>query len=152
MAIREILTHPNDILSTPARELSKDEILGFEIQTLIEDMKDTCHAAGGVGLAAPQIGESVSIFIVRFKDGIETFINPVIKSKKGLYHFKGEGCLSLPGVQFKVKRAKMVELTYLDEHAEEAYWRTKSKFTGQAFQHEIDHLNGILLIDKGKRI
>jgi peptide deformylase len=152
MTIREILTYPNDILTTPTRDLTKAEILSSKIQTLIEDMKDTCHAAEGVGLAANQIGEDVSIFVIRFKDGFETFINPSVKSSKGLYHFKGEGCLSLPGMQFKVKRAKMIELAYLDEHGEEALWRTKSKFTCQAFQHEIDHLKGILLIDKGKRI
>jgi len=152
MTIREVLTYPNDILTTPTRNLTKAEILSSKIQTLIEDMKDTCFNAKGVGLAANQIGEDVSIFVINFSPGLETFINPVVMSKTGSYHFKGEGCLSLPGLRFKVKRAKMIELSYLDEYGEEAYWRTKSKFTCQAFQHEIDHLNGILLVDKGKRI
>lgn len=152
MSNLEILTYPNDILTTPTTPLTKADILSSEIQTLIEDMKDTIIAYGGVGLAANQVGVHKALFLIRYKDGFGVFINPEVKSKKGHFHCKGEGCLSVPEKRFNVKRFKKIELSYIDEHGEEAYLITHSKRHAQEIQHEIDHLNGVILAEKGKRI
>lgn len=153
MSIKEILKHPNPILNTPCLEVAKNEIKGFEIQTLIEDMIDTCHSAGGVGLAAPQVGISKRLFILLYSDGTaEAFINPEIVSRKEISHCKGEGCLSLPEQRFNVKRHKKVEITYLDAHGDKQTLRTKSKRLAQEIQHEMDHLDGITLAEKGKKV
>lgn len=155
MSIYNILTVGNDAgtLADKATELTKEEILTHKIQTLIENMMDTCHDADGLGLAANQVGATGSICVYKIpgKPGFQTIINPVIVSKKGKFTSRGEGCLSLPGRYFSVKRYKKIVVTGLDRHGNPIEIETKSKQLAKILQHEIDHLNGITIADKGKK-
>ena len=154
MTVRDIIEYPNDILTTPTDYVMPNEIKSFEIQTLIEDMMDTCHDMEGVGLAANQIGVGKSIFVYRTPgtNSFETIINPNIIKKSQPLHSKGEGCLSLPGKYFNVKRFKKVTIEGLDRNGDPVSIETKSKRLAKIFQHEVDHLNGVLLIKKGKKL
>ena len=149
--------HPT--LRRVARKLSKEEIGESEILTLVDDMVDTLHAAGGIGLAAPQINESVQLAIVKIpKLGsrygvleelpLTVFINPeisVVANAESAGNW--EGCLSVPGLRGWVERPQHVELRFQDLDGTEQV----SEFTGfhaTVCQHEIDHLTGNLFIDR----
>jgi len=151
--ILDIITYPNEILTTPTESLTKADILGSDIQTLIENMMDTCIHEDGAGLAANQVGRNISLCIIRH-DGtaFTVLINPVVTDKKGKMHCKGEGCLSLPEKRFNVKRHKRLTISYLDDKGDKQEYITKSKRVAQAINHEIDHLNGETLIEKGKEV
>ena len=154
MTILQIVTYPNDILTTPTTNLTKAEILSSEIQTLIEDMIDTCLDADGLGLAANQVGVNKSLLVYR-RPGTNQFgvlINPSIKSKKDVMNSKEEGCLSLPDQYFNVKRYKKIVVKALTRDGEPKTAATKSKKLAKTLQHEIDHLNGRTLIDQGKKV
>jgi len=152
--ILKIVKHPNDVLTTPTTELTRAEILSGKIQTLIEDMIDTCLAVDGLGLAANQVGVDKSLLIYR-KPGYRTrfgvMINPKLKEKKDITNSKGEGCLSLPGQRFNVKRYKNITVLALDSAGEKRTTVTKSKKLAKIIQHEIDHLDGLTLAERGKR-
>jgi len=152
--ILTIVTHPNDILTTPTTDLTRDEIKSNEIQTLLEDMAETCLHMGGLGLAANQVGVSKSIIICR-KPGTDKFItliNPAFVKGVGMMNSKGEGCLSLPEQFFNVKRWKKVVVEAYDREAEKKIAATKSKRLAKILQHEMDHLKGLTLIDVGKKV
>ncbi|MCL5113831.1 MAG: peptide deformylase [Patescibacteria group bacterium] len=151
----KIVTAPNHILSQKAKDVLKIDksILGF-----IEEMREALALARdpeGVGLAAPQVGKSLAIFIAKpsQKSPILTFINPKIvlsveyqsPSRKGssMRHAKLEGCLSLPNIWGQVKRSPELTLSFLDEKGKSHIKKYKS-FMAIIAQHEIDHLNGIL--------
>ena len=153
--ILEIVKHPNDLLTTPTTELTRAEILSGEIQTLIEDMIDTCLDADGLGLAANQVGVGKSLMIYRkpgFKTRFGVMINPRLKGKKDVMNSKGEGCLSLPGQRFNVKRYKNITVMSLNAAGEKRATVTKSKKLAKIIQHEIDHLDGLTLAERGKRV
>jgi peptide deformylase len=152
MSLLEILTHPHDTLAAKATDLTSADILSHEIQTLIEDMKDTCHDAGGLGLAANQVGSDANLFVYRVLGGLDVLINPEVVFMKEKMHSKGEACLSVPGQYYNVKRFKKIYVKGLDEHAEPVEITTKSKIFAKILQHEIDHLNGVTIADKGKRV
>jgi len=154
MTILQIVTHPNDILTTPTEELTKADILSSEIQTLIENMIDTCLDADGLGLAANQVGVGKSLIICR-KPGtnqFDTIINPKIVHAEGSMHSKGEGCLSLPGQHFNIKRFKKITVTGLAADGETLMIGTKSKRFAKIVQHELDHLDGFTLLNRGKKV
>jgi peptide deformylase len=120
---------------------------------LIEDMKETMQAADGAGLAAPQVGVSKRIFIFRIGEEVHVLINPRITNREG--EIVGvEGCLSIPGVQAEVARAKYVVISGKDENGKSVTYRLEdSEETGRAgtcVQHELDHLNGDLYIEKAE--
>lgn len=121
-----------------------------ETKQVIQDLKDTLKACQeGLGLAAPQIGTNLRIFVLESEEKIAVFINPKITrfSRKTTLH--NEGCLSVPGRTDEIARASKVILKYYDEDGK----KHKIKAAGllaEAFQHEIDHLDGILYIDKIK--
>lgn len=105
----------------------------------------------GVGLAAPQIGQNIALAVINSKDGAFCLINPKIIKKSWARELGQEGCLSVPGIFGKVRRHKKITLIYLDREGK------KIKLTAQGLmarvlQHEIDHLNGILFIDKATEI
>lgn len=145
MAILQILFLPAACL----REVAKPvETFDDNLQILIDDMFETMYAAKGVGLAAPQIGVSLRLFVVDVigdKTQQLVLINPEITHQEGeeLY---SEGCLSVPGAFDKVKRAKQVTVKGLDRFAKPCEI-TADGLLGECFQHEIDHLNGKLFID-----
>ena len=143
----EIITNPNPILRKKAEIIA--EVLSPVIQKLIPEMIDTMLQKDGVGLAAPQVGQSIRLIVIRYKDDNLVMINPVIIKKSLLKEWDEEGCLSVPKIFGQVKRCKKVTVKYLD-----SYGRPQ-KLSGDGFlarvvQHETDHLNGVLFIDKAK--
>ena len=115
---------------------------------LVQDMIPTMHIANGVGLAAPQVGVSEQVIIVNEtqEKGKEiVLINPVIVRRHGRME-SAEGCLSVPGAQVKLKRWKEVEVSYTDLNGEKRNLKA-AELLARILQHEIDHLNGTLIID-----
>jgi peptide deformylase len=145
------VTYPNEILRKPAERV--DFPLSKEIVKLTKDMIDTVRASDGVGLAAPQVGKSVRLVVINLeKNGLPPFAlyNPKITSKSFKKTEVEEGCLSLPEVFGMVKRP--IKVTVEAQNAE----GKKIKFTDNGWvarvaQHEIDHTNGVLIIDYIKK-
>ncbi|MBT4857360.1 peptide deformylase [Candidatus Uhrbacteria bacterium] len=143
---------PADSLRTKSREITREELTSAKIQTLIDDMAETMDVEGGVGLAAPQIGEHLRIIVVARKTGTEAYINPEI-TQRSLRKMKSEeACLSIPGVVGIVQRHKVVSIKALDRNGAEVLIPDLGGFMSVVFQHEIDHLDGILFIDRAKKI
>lgn len=154
MSILEIVKYPNDILTTPTDYLSPGQIASSEIQTLIENMIDTCFDAEGLGLSANQVGSShsICIYVEPGKTMFSVLINPHITKKGGgLQHCKGEGCLSVPGKYFNIFRHKKLTVEGLDRDGNPVVIKTKSKRLAKILQHEIDHLLGVIIAKKGKK-
>ncbi|RLA60384.1 MAG: peptide deformylase [Epsilonproteobacteria bacterium] len=158
MANREIIKMGNPILRQSAVLLTKEEILAEETQNLIKEMREIMKEAEGIGLAAPQIGISKHLAIIEIAEDskrypekdptrLMIFINPQItvidEATQGFW----EGCLSVPGLRGFVKRPRKIRIDYLNENAEEISIIAED-FLATVFQHEIDHLNGILYVDK----
>ncbi|MBN1113730.1 MAG: peptide deformylase [Oligoflexia bacterium] len=157
----EVLHFPNPFLRKKAEKYEISSIDREKLRQFIRDMQETMYSSNGVGLAAPQVGVSKSLFIIdldqkveRDEDGgiishqagnLMVFINPVILSGEGSIKSE-EGCLSVPGVYEDVKRFKKVEVTYFDENLEECRIVAEDMMA-IAIQHENDHLDGKLFID-----
>lgn len=152
--IRKITQSGDPVLREKAKKVTK---VDKKIKDLIQDLKDTLAIQKdpeGVGLAAPQIGKSLQIFLAKYKDFERVVINPTIVdiSKKIAKNEKKnkeilEGCLSLPHYYGPLKRASSVKLSYLNEKGEEITEEFVD-FKAQIILHEIDHLNGILFVDR----
>ena len=146
MALRNIREEQDPILRKISKEVKE---VTPRVREIIEDMYETMYEANGVGLAAPQVGILKRIIIVDV--GVEeldphVFINPVIIETAG--NCSGtEGCLSVPGVFGTVDRPEKIKLEYFDETGEARVLEAEDYFA-RAICHEIDHLNGILFIDK----
>jgi peptide deformylase len=147
MSKLNILTIPNKKLREPSREVLVDEVIGMKFQELIEDMSETMKMAEGVGLAAPQVGQNIRLIVVEFPDGPKAFINPVIIKKSWRKVTSEEGCLSVPDKWGLVKRHKTVTVTANDQLGNELKIMARGMLS-IVFQHEIDHLDGVLFIDK----
>jgi len=148
MAIRTILHYPDTRLRQKA--LPVDQITP-EIRALVEDMAETMYAAPGVGLAATQIGEPHRIFIVDIAaedepSNLMVFINPEIVENQG-DQTGPEGCLSFPGITEDIKRASRVRIRAIDKEGK-PFELTAEGLLSVAIQHEHDHLEGVLMIDK----
>lgn len=148
MALREILIYPDPRL----REAGKPvEVVDSEIRQLVEDMAETMYDAPGVGLAATQLGIALRIFVIDIAaddepSELRVFINPEILEKDGVQVYR-EGCLSFPGVAEDVKRAATVKVRALDEKGE-SFELEADGLLAVAIQHENDHLDGVLMVDK----
>lgn len=149
MATLQIKKYGNEVLRTPCKEVSK---ISSKVQKLVKDMLDTMYANNGVGLAAPQVGENLRIFVIDVSTNDEplnpiVFINPKIISKNGaIVHY--EGCLSFPDFYSNVRRYKDVKIKALDKKGRPFVMEAKNgELLSFAIQHEFDHLDGILLID-----
>ena len=147
MNLRTILTFPNPILRKKAKKISTFD---DSLQTLATDMIETMYDAPGVGLAAPQIGESIQLIVVNAsqdEDGKESMImiNPEITEKEG-NQVDEEGCLSVLDLTASVKRSKKITVSYQDITGEKQEISVEDRFA-VVLQHEIDHLHGILFID-----
>jgi peptide deformylase len=151
--IQDILIWPNKVLDNPATPVVE---IDDEIQALADDLIDTCELIGGVGLAAPQIGVPLQVFVIDIGratgtgEKYETFINPVQVQARGAVKMS-EGCLSLPGIRAKVDRYEEfgIEYTTLEGTRENI---SSDGVLGQALQHEMDHVNGKVLVEKMSRI
>jgi peptide deformylase len=149
--ILPILTYPNTILRQKAQEINLTEIGTLTLQELIKNMQQTVKAAGGIGLAAPQIGQSKRMIIINLENNNLVLINPKITRFSLRKELGEEGCLSLPGKFVLVKRAKVIKVTAFDENGKELKFKAKD-LLARVIQHEIDHLNGVLIIDKAEKI
>lgn len=146
MAILQILKYPNPILRKKTEALKE---ITEEDKRLIGDMIDTMKAVEGVGLAANQIGVSKRIFV--FNPSVDewradVFINPIIMKRRGSEKME-EGCLSLPGISEEVRRSNYILVEGRDVNGKPVRFEATG-LLARIIQHEIDHLNGILLIDR----
>lgn len=143
-----ILTNPNEKLRKISEPVQGDDILDPTTQKLIEEMIETLKKEkNGVGLAAPQIGIHKRIILVETSRGTRVHINPKIISVSESMVESEEGCFSVPNVFGIVKRHKKIKIKSLDREGKKQQC-TSSGFESIIFQHEIDHLDGILFIDK----
>jgi peptide deformylase len=143
MAVRPILSLENPILRQKARRIKH---IDRSLDPLIQDMIDTMHDAPGIGLAAPQIGIPLRLMIIEIEGELTTLVNPEIVKMQGEWEPE-EGCLSIPGYVANVKRAWAVTVKAKNRQGRDVRLKGEGLF-GQALQHEIDHLDGILYIDR----
>ena len=175
-----VVKEPNKILRGTARPVPVSEITKPKIQGLISDMKETLkNTTDGVGLAAPQVGEPLRLFIVSEEaeeiDRVEkelrhkktlpqekepyekrkwkyyVFINPAVKKVSKTKLERAEGCLSVPGKFGEVRRHEKITVEAYDENGKK-FTRGASRFFARVIQHELDHLEGTLFIDKAKKV
>ncbi len=147
MSLLPILKFPNPVLRKKAKKISA---IDGSLQNLVSDMLETMYDAPGVGLAAPQVGESIQLIVVNAsqeEDGKDSMvlINPEITAKEG-NQVDEEGCLSVLDLTASVKRYQKITVCYQDMAGERHELTTEDRFA-VILQHEIDHLNGILFID-----
>ena len=159
--ILPILAYGNPILKTKCKRINKDF---KDLNVLIKNMWETMYSASGVGLAAPQIGKSIRLFIVdaspfsedkelsleereNLKKFKKVFINPVITWSSNNLNSFNEGCLSLPDIREDIKREDQIEINYHDENFEKKILKLEG-LSARVVQHEYDHIEGILFTDK----
>ncbi|MFA6271599.1 MAG: peptide deformylase [Patescibacteria group bacterium] len=140
-----IVTEPNPILRKKA-EIIKNPLFSA-VQELIPKLTETMIQEDGIGIAAPQVGESIQMIIINQKDRPLVMINPKILTKSIRTEIAEEGCLSVPGIFGMVKRSKKVKVNALDSSGKQFTIKAEG-LLARVMQHEIDHLNGILFIDK----
>jgi peptide deformylase len=142
--IRPILVVGNPVLRQKAKRVSQ---IDRPIQRLIDDMIETMKKAPGVGLAAPQIGVPLRVAVIEVDEKITVIVNPEIVKSSGEIELD-EGCLSVPGFWGRLNRAERVSVKALDRNGKELRIRDAEGLLAQALQHEIDHLDGHLYIDR----
>jgi len=152
MAVREIVTYPNEVLTTPGETVER---IDEEVRELVEDLIETMYAAPGVGLAAHQVGVARRVAVVDVTVGEDPsqlliLVNPELISEEGK-QVDEEGCLSFPGFAEMVERPMNVTLRALNLEGE-TFEVDAEGFLARAFCHEIDHLNGTLFTDRVSRL
>ncbi len=145
--ILEIMKDDHPILKQSCKPVQK---IGPSIKKLLEDMLETMNHAKGVGLAAPQVGVSKRVIIVDVGEGLIELINPEILSCEGS-ELAWEGCLSYPGIIGEIDRHQKLVVSGLDRHGHRR-WVAAEGFLARALQHEIDHLNGVVIKDRAVQI
>jgi len=159
MAIREIITLPHNTLRRKARKVTS---FGLELQTLIDDMVETMRAAPGVGLAAPQVNASLRVIVVEFVEFKENedeetppklhmVVNPEIARSSPDQELGTEGCLSIPHIVGDVERSLKVTLKGYNRRGQPIKIKADG-WLARIFQHEVDHLDGILFVDRAERV
>ena len=159
MAVRDIVTLPEPVLRKKARKVTD---FGPELQTLIDDMVETMRVAPGVGLAAPQVNASVRVIVVEYGEEDEeekapvppklyTVVNPEITRFSKESEIGSEGCLSIPGFAGDVDRPLAVTVKGLNRRGQPIRIKAEG-WLARIFQHEIDHLDGVLFIDRAERV
>ncbi len=152
--ILPIVAYGDPILKTKAKDIEQSYP---DLTTLIENMWETMYNAKGVGLAAPQVGRSIRLFIIdaspfeeedeKLKDFKKVFINPQIIEQRGTEWLFNEGCLSFPDLREDIYRKPIIKINYMDEN----FQQCTKEFDGLAariIQHEYDHVEGIVLVDR----
>lgn len=143
VAIYPIRTFGDPVLRTEAATVG-DDVAALE--RLVADMLETMYEAPGVGLAAPQIGISKRIFVADIGEGPFVMVNPEIVEASGSWTFD-EGCLSVPGYYWPIKRPSYAKAKGFDIEGNEVFFEGE-ELMGRVLQHEIDHLNGMLLLER----
>jgi len=141
----EIVTYPNPILKEKCRPISNPTDL--EIKQLITDMTSAMRAHQGLGLAAPQVGKNINLFLTEVDDELLVFINPEIQKLSGRETRAEEGCLSFPGKYLPVTRPNKVKIKFTNASGQKQILKA-SGLLARAIQHEYDHLNGVLFIER----
>ncbi len=150
--IYPIVAYGDSVLKKKAEDIDPDNT---DIKSLTEDLFETMHKASGVGLAAPQIGKSLRVFVIdaspmedeKYKTFKSAFINPRILEEDGDPWNYEEGCLSIPGIREEVSRNEKLRIRYYDENWEE-HEEEYDGILARIIQHEYDHIEGILFTDK----
>lgn len=166
MGILEVLTWPNPVLKAKAKVVKREDVTAPEMQKLVEDMLETMYAAPGIGLAAPQVGKSIRMVVIDTRPTDEknktieeemtelerqvkypvVIFNPEIVKKVGKTTYE-EGCLSVPGFTETVNRSEYVEVQGMDASGQDILIKSDG-LLGICLQHELDHLDGKLFIDR----
>jgi len=155
---REIVEIGHPVLRERAREVTPEQLHSGDVQTLIDDMIETMRAANGAGLAANQVAETVRIAVVEVRPGnprypykppipLTVIVNPLIEPLDPELAQINEGCLSVPDLRGEVPRHVTIRLRYLDRDGAE-HEEVKRGLTAGTFQHELDHLDGTLFVDR----
>jgi peptide deformylase len=157
VTVRPILTIGHPVLRERARKLTLDELAAPEVQRLIDDMIDTMRHAHGAGLAANQVGETVRIAVIEVDHNprypykppipLTVVVNPLIALLDSEVVEINEGCLSVPDLRGNVRRHVNIRVRYLDRDGGE-HDEVKRGLTAGTFQHELDHLDGTLFVDR----
>ncbi len=156
MAILDIVTFPEPSLRLKSKQVTKFDT---ELQTLIDNMFETMRAAPGVGLAAPQIGESLQLVVVEYSEDEDenarpkkyVLVNPEIVKRSEEMVTDIEGCLSLPGLAGRVERHEAVSIKAKNRFGKPLKIEAEG-WLARIFQHEIDHLDGVLYIDRAEEV
>ena len=158
MSRREIVEIGHPVLRERAREVAPDELRSEEVQRLIDDMIETMRAANGAGLAANQVGETVRAAVVEVREGnprypykppipLTVIVNPLVEPLDEEIAQINEGCLSVPNLRGEVPRHVSIRLRYLDREGT-GHDEVRRGLTAGTFQHELDHLDGTLFVDR----
>jgi peptide deformylase len=157
MALREIVTLPDPVLRRKARKVTG---FGPELQTLMDDMVETMRQAPGVGLAAPQVGVPLRVIVVEYKEDeadeekppkLYTLANPEITHFSEELELGTEGCLSIPGFVGDVERSTAVTVKGFNRRGQPVRIKADG-WLARIFQHELDHLDGVLFIDRAAKV
>jgi peptide deformylase len=151
MPILKIITNPNQLLRKKSEKINLREIGSKKFKKFCSAMVETMIKKDGIGLAAPQVGKNIRLIVINTKEEKIIMVNPEILKRSILKEWKEEGCLSVPDIFGLVKRSKKITCLYYDSAG------IKKKIKGEGLlarviQHEVDHLDGILFIDKAKEI
>lgn len=144
-----IILYPSKILRQ--KSISIKEFHTKELDILVKNMSDTLLESKGAGLAAPQIGKNIQLIAINTKEGIVTLFNPIIIKKSWKKNIDEEGCLSVPGIFGLVKRSNAIIVKAQDIDGKKTTLNANGLIS-RVLQHEIDHLNGILFIDRVLKI
>jgi peptide deformylase len=158
VSVREVVAIGDPVLRERSRELDLEEIASPEIQQLIDDLIETKRAAHGAGIAANQVGEPLRLAIVEAEEGnprypykppepLAVMINPTIEPLGEELIEINEGCLSVPDLRGSLERPLAIRIRYLDRQGIQ-HEEVKRGLTAGTFQHEVDHLNGVLFVDR----
>ena len=151
-----ITTEPNPLLRQVSRDLTAAEIKSTKIKDFIKDLTETMYVKDGVGIASVQAGQPIQLCVIAKaytskKDKDLILINPQFEKASLLREWDEEGCLSVPSIYGSVRRYKKIKVRALDENGEEIKFIAVD-FFARIIQHEIDHLNGVLFIEKAKKL
>jgi peptide deformylase len=157
VTVRDILHVGNPLLRDRSREVTREELASPEMQQLIDDLIDTMHHANGAGIAAPQIGELVRIATIEVNHNprypykppipLTVVVNPIVEMLDDELVEINEGCLSVPNMRGNVMRHVNIRVRYWDREGNE-HDEVKRGLTAGTFQHELDHLDGLLFLDR----
>lgn len=149
MELFSIVTHPAPSLRVRSQEIDPAEVTTPAFQAYLDQLTETMYVKDGVGIASPQVGRNIRAVVCVLDEEPVCFINPVITKRSSTMIESEEGCLSVPGVYGMVERHKRITVEALTRHGRKVELDLRN-FQAIVLQHEIDHLDGILFIDKMK--